>query len=189
MDKEELRITYKSLRKKLSQEEVTILSEKITTSFLGFLLQQPKVRHIHIFFSIKRFNEIDTFPLFYELKRLGYNLYTSEVNGHKDALNTLHLGDISGFELSSWGIPKPIGAKLTEPKPIQMVLIPLLAYDEKGNRLGYGKGYYDKFLATLESTVLKVGLSFFPPERQIPADLHDIGLDICVTPDQIHHFV
>lgn len=188
MDKESLRSTYKSKRKKLSPEQVTILSEKIAASFLAFLSQHPNIRHIHIFFSIKRFNEVDTFPLFDQLRNMGYNLYTSEVNADKDALDTLYLGETSGFELSSWGIPKPVGAKVTEPDLIQLVLIPLLAYDEKGNRLGYGKGYYDKFLATLDQSVMKIGLSFFPPESSIPADLHDIGLDICFSPDQIHHF-
>lgn len=188
MDKESLRGAYKALRKSLTPEEVAVKSEKITDFFLEYLSGRPDIRHIHIFFSIKRFNEIDTFPLFYKLRDLGYKLYTSEVNGDKHTLDTLHLSEVIGFEESLWGIPKPIGAKLTEPYRIQLVLIPLLAYDLQGNRLGYGKGYYDKFLASLDHKVIKVGLSFFQPESRIPTDNHDIGLDICITPDQIHHF-
>lgn len=188
MDKESLRNTYKSLRKALTPEEVTILSKKITASFLIFLSQKPDIKYIHIFFSIRRFNEIDTFPLYHQLNKMGYNLYTSEVNVSKDSLDTLHLAEVTGFEEDGWGIPKPIGAKLSKTSQIQLVLIPLLAFDENGNRLGYGKGYYDKFLASLDESVLKVGLSFLPPESRIPADEHDIGLDICITPHQIHHF-
>ncbi len=172
----------------MTQEEVTRLSEKITTSFLVFLSQKPDIKHIHIFFSIRRFNEIDTFPLYHQLNKMGYNLYTSEVNVTKDSLDTLNLEEVTDFEEDGWGIPKPIGAKQTEPSQIQLVLMPLLAFDENGNRLGYGKGYYDKFLTTLDESVLKLGLSFFPPESRIPADEHDIGLDICITPQQIHHF-
>ncbi len=188
MDKETLRSNYKSLRKALSQEEVSTFSEKITTSFLDFLFQNPGIIHIHIFFSIRRLNEVDTLPLFNQLRKMGYSLYTSEVNKEKDSLNTLDLSGVTGFELDDWGIPNPIGAKRAEPSSIQLVIIPLLAYDLSGNRLGYGKGYYDKFLATLDGSVLKVGLSFFPPEGRIPADEHDIGLNICITPEQIHQF-
>jgi len=188
MDKESLRTAYKAMRKSLTPEEVAVKSEKIEKSFFEYLLQKPEVRHVHIFFSIRRFNEVDTFPLFFKLKEMGYALYTSEVNGLKDALDTLSISEVTDFELDSWGIPKPIGAKRAEPFTIQMVLIPLLAYDRSGNRLGYGKGYYDKFLATLDTNVLKVGLSFFPPEVQIPSDTHDVGLDICITPDQLHRF-
>lgn len=188
MDKESIRKTYREWRKGLTQDEVAVKSEKIARSFLEYLLQMPEVRHIHIFFPIRRFNEVDTFPLFFKLKDKGYDLYTSEVNGSEDALNTLYISKTSEFELDRWGIPMPVGANSVKPFSLQLVLIPLLAYDRSGNRLGYGKGYYDKFLATLDSKVIKVGLSFFPPEDQIPSDDHDIGLDICITPDQIHHF-
>jgi 5-formyltetrahydrofolate cyclo-ligase len=188
MDKESLRTAYKTLRKSLTLEEVAVKSDKITKSFFEYLSQKPDIRHIHVFFSIRRFNEVDTFPLFFKLQEMGYSLYTSEVNGLKDALETLYISDVRDFMLDSWGIPMPLGARSAEPFSIQMVLIPLLAYDRSGNRLGYGKGYYDKFLATLDSNVLKVGLSFFPPEGQIPSDTHDVGLDICITPDQIHLF-
>lgn len=188
MDKESLRNAYKTLRKSLTPEEVAVKSEKIANSFFEYLLQKPEIKHIHVFFSIRRFNEVDTFPLFFKLREMGYTLYTSEVNGLKDELDTLSINEVTDFELDSWGIPMPVGARSTEPFSIQMVLIPLLAYDRSGNRLGYGKGYYDKFLSTLGSHVLKVGLSFFPPEDQIPSDTHDVGLDICITPDQIHRF-
>ena len=188
MDKESLRNAYKTLRKSLTPEEVAVKSEDISKSFLEYLLQKPDIRHIHIFFPISRFNELDTFPLFFKLKDLGYSLYTSKVNDLNDSLDTLYISEVLDFELDDWGIPMPIGAKSVQPFSIQMVLIPLLAYDRSGNRLGYGKCYYDKFLSTLDSKVLKVGISFFPPEDQIPSEKHDIGLDICVTPEQIHRF-
>jgi 5-formyltetrahydrofolate cyclo-ligase len=69
------------------------------------------------------------------------------------------------------------------------VLIPLLAFDKKGNRVGFGKGYYDKFLVHCKPTVLKVGLSFFDPVDEIEDIIGiDIPLDFCVTPKAIHFF-
>ena len=71
---------------------------------------------------------------------------------------------------------------------IQVVFVPLLAYDKSGHRLGFGKGFYDRFLASLEQPVLKLGLSFFAPEEVITVESHDIPLDFCITPEQILKF-
>ena len=70
-----------------------------------------------------------------------------------------------------------------------MVFVPLLAFDEKGNRVGYGKGFYDKFLAECKPEILKIGVSFFEPENIIPDVLNtDIQLDLCITPTKVYNF-
>ena len=75
------------------------------------------------------------------------------------------------------------------PRLVDVVFIPLLAYDIKGNRVGYGKGFYDRFLTKCKNDLLKVGLSFFPPENQIiKTNNNDIAIDICVTPNKIFKF-
>jgi 5-formyltetrahydrofolate cyclo-ligase len=71
---------------------------------------------------------------------------------------------------------------------VQVVLVPLLAYDGKGNRLGFGKGHYDTFLGSLPHSVIKIGLSFFPPEDTLPVEPHDIPLNYCITPEQVWAF-
>lgn len=70
-----------------------------------------------------------------------------------------------------------------------MVLIPLLAFDKKGYRVGYGKGFYDRFLADCRPDVVKVGLSVFEPIDEI-ADLNefDIKMDFCITPNRVWQF-
>ncbi|MDX5347793.1 MAG: 5-formyltetrahydrofolate cyclo-ligase, partial [Hymenobacteraceae bacterium] len=88
-----------------------------------------------------------------------------------------------------WGITEPVGAAPVADSEIDLVLTPLLAVDMAGHRVGYGKGYYDRFFARLPKNALKIGLSLEPP---IPAilDVHeaDIGLDAVITPDRIFHF-
>ena len=70
-----------------------------------------------------------------------------------------------------------------------MIFIPLVAYDLIGNRVGYGKGYYDRFLKSLNSNTLKIGLSLFEPvEEIIDINNYDISMDICVTPNSIYDF-
>ena len=63
------------------------------------------------------------------------------------------------FEKNQYGIPEPIGGVTVDEKDIDIVFIPLLAFDELGNRVGYGKGYYDRFLSKCRKDVLKIGLS------------------------------
>ena len=70
-----------------------------------------------------------------------------------------------------------------------MVFVPLLAFDEKGNRVGYGKGFYDQFLSKCQPETIKIGLSFFESETLISDTLStDIQLDYCVTPTKVYNF-
>lgn len=188
MDKQSIREEYLIKRKVLTPEVINDQSKIITERLLDFLEELPEIRHIHIFFPIRRFHEVNTFPLFEQLQRSGYLLYTSEVNQSEDALDTFEISEVKEFKVSSWGIPVPVGAVKVDPDYIQMVLIPLLAFDKKGYRIGYGKGYYDKFLAKMAESVQKVGLSFFPPSNEIPSEPHDIGLNYCITPEKIYDF-
>jgi 5-formyltetrahydrofolate cyclo-ligase len=188
MDKSSIRKRYLSLRKSLSAETKEEYSSLISTRVIDYLDSEPSIRHIHIFLSISRLNEINTFPLLKKLQDLGFHLYTSFVNPETKVLDTLDITDTKEFEIDGFGIPIPNELKVVSGDQIQLVLIPLLAFDECGNRIGYGKAYYDFFLSTLENKIKRVGLSFFPPEKEIPAEPHDVRLDICITPYKNHYF-
>ncbi|MFD2200119.1 5-formyltetrahydrofolate cyclo-ligase [Shivajiella indica] len=188
MNKETIRSHFKQKRGELSKEEVRSLSDQIISLFLEFLSSKENINHIHLFLPIDRFNEVDTFPLFFKLQEKGLHIYTSIVNKAKDNLDTLEITNNTRFVNDAWGIPLPAEAMRVSPENIQLILVPLLAYDRRGYRLGYGKGYYDKYLAGMGNQVLKVGLSFFDPIDWIPEEAHDIPLDLCITQNGILNF-
>jgi 5-formyltetrahydrofolate cyclo-ligase len=187
--KTELRQEYRQLRKQLSGAEVNDLSQKIAKQVGNWLDGQESLMQFHLFFPIAKFNEVNTFYLQQLLEQRGKTLYTSQVNREEDRLDTLLLPSEAAFFLDEWGIPVPQESLRVPTTKIQVVFVPLLAYDSSGHRLGFGKGFYDKFLSSLEQSVIKVGLSFFPAEKAIPTEPHDVPLDYCITPDRIRAFV
>ena len=90
---------------------------------------------------------------------------------------------------TSWDHPEPITGDLVEANQIDLAILPMLAFDEMGNRVGYGKGYYDRFIAEASKNMIKIGLSYFPPLSNIEdLGLYDKKLDFCVTPDRFYAF-
>ena len=97
--------------------------------------------------------------------------------------------DDTNYQLNKYNIAEPVDGTIIVPEAIDMVLTPLLAFDANGYRVGYGKGYYDKFLAMCRPDVLKVGFSYFDPiDRIADVDEFDVPLDICITPNQTYEF-
>jgi 5-formyltetrahydrofolate cyclo-ligase len=187
--KKELRQSYRQRRKQLSSQEVNEGSRKIAQQLAHWLEVKTDLEHFHLFFPIAKFNEVNTFYIKDLLEEQGKVLYTSQVNREGSQLDTLKLPLDAAFFLDEWGIPVPQESLRVSPTKVQVVLVPLLAYDVKGNRLGFGKGHYDTFLATLSQSVIKIGLSFFPPEESLPVEVHDIPLNYCITPDQVWAFM
>ena len=155
---------------------------------MAFLSDKTGIRHIHIFLPIKRMHEVDTLPLIGKLQKEGFEVYTSISDFENMAMNVVKIANSQYFVKGGHGIPIPHTAEEMDREIVQLAFLPLLAYDLEGHRLGYGKGFYDRFLASLHPDVLKVGLSFFPPEEKIPVEEHDFPMDACVSPDQVIKF-
>lgn len=179
--KEALRVQYLALRKGLSPQQVEGLSLKVVAQVTQWLGQREDLQHFHLFLPIVGQQEVNTMLLKDMLDQQGKILYTSRVRKGELGLDTVKLSQSATLLVDSWGIPIPEQVEVVSSESIQVVFVPLLAYDTQGNRLGFGKGYYDFFLASLSSDVLKVGLSFFDPEKAIPVEAHDVPLDFCLT--------
>lgn len=99
------------------------------------------------------------------------------------------LTDSTSLQKNRWNVPEPVDGLEVPLSKIDVVFVPLMAFDRKGNRVGYGKGFYDRFLSQCRAGVKKIGLSLFEAEEAI-ADVsnNDIALDYCITPDKIYSF-
>lgn len=93
--------------------------------------------------------------------------------------------------VNQWKIPEPdpVSSEKVLPEEIDIVLVPLLAFDRKGYRVGYGGGYYDRFLPQTRPDCIKMGLSLFEEVDEIQdVDEYDIPLDACITPTRTYDF-
>lgn len=186
MNKKELRIKYKEQRDNLSAIQVADKSLEISNQILKLPIWQHT--YYHIFLSIVEKKEIDTSYILTILQGKDKNIILPKMNADTSLTHFL-LTDSTLLKKNNFNVPEPIDGIEIHPLQMDVVFIPLLAYDKLGNRIGYGKGYYDQFLANCKPNVIKVGLSFFEPEAEI-TDVYteDIPLNYCVTPQQIFQF-
>jgi 5-formyltetrahydrofolate cyclo-ligase len=104
-------------------------------------------------------------------------------------MTSILLTDTTKIKKNDYNIPEPVDGIEVPSNKIEVVFIPLLAYDKTGNRVGYGKGFYDKFLAECHTNTIKIGLSFFEPEELISdVTTSDVQLNYCVTPNKVIKF-
>ena len=187
MTKAELRKKYKALRHALSTEQADNFSVKIANQTLTLPIWEHSF--YHIFLAIESLKEINTDYILNILSGKDKNIVISKCNFKDTSLINYLLTDNTIIKKNSWGIPEPVDGIEIDDKKIDVVFVPLLAFDKQGHRAGYGKGFYDKFLTNCKLETLKIGLSFFEAEDTIEGTYSgDIKLDYCVTPELIYKF-
>lgn len=186
MLKKQLRLQFSSLRNSLTTTVLSDLSLAIANKSLT--LPVWDFTNYHIFLSIEEKKEIDTSFLISILQGKDKNIILSKMVSDTHLKHYL-LTDNTLIKKNSWNVPEPIDGLEVAPDKIEVVFIPLLAFDNMGNRVGYGKGYYDVFLKSCRPNVVKIGLSFFEAVPKIEDVLAtDIPLDYCITPNSIYSF-
>ncbi len=186
MDKVTLRKKYILLREKLSLQKIEDLSLQIANKALE--LNIWKYTYYHIFLSISEKKEINTEFLLHILQGKDKSIVVSKAHFKTGEMTHLLLQENTPLMLSKYNIPEPVSGIEISPTQLEVVFVPLLAFDEQGNRVGYGKGFYDRFLTNCNIKAIFIGLSFFPAEAKIDYDSLDIPLDFCVTPEEIYSF-
>ncbi|MFD2572321.1 5-formyltetrahydrofolate cyclo-ligase [Spirosoma soli] len=203
MTKAELRTQYLAQRRALSAKDVEKLSttiagntlayapvkELISSSTVGF---KPKM--IHVFLPIVQQNEVNTWPIIHRIWGSYVNVQIVVSVTDMSTRHLLHyeLTPDTALLNNRWGIPEPVvwQRQPVRSESIDLILVPLLAFDQQGHRVGYGGGFYDRFLAECRPDCLKVGLSLFEPvERIDEVEITDVRLDKCVTPQSVYSFM
>lgn len=187
MDKTSIRKKYKKLRADLNDHQVDDQSMQIANQLLQLAIWEKSF--YHVFLPIEHKKEVNTEFILHILQGKDKNVVVSKSNFEDCSMEHFLLTDTTVLKMNSWGIPEPIDAIPIAENRIEVVFIPLLAFDKTGNRVGYGKGFYDMFLAKCSSTTLKIGLSLFSAEEAIKdISTSDIALDYCITPNKIYNF-
>ncbi len=172
-EKTQLRRSIKNMRLMLSESERAIASKAIFDR-LEQTAQFMMATRILMYHALP--DEVDT-RVFLDKWSSHKQFFLPRVNGVN--LEILPY-DRSRLELGSFHIEEPTGDDLTDPSTLELIIVPAVAYDRRGNRLGRGKGYYDRLLC--ETDACKVGVAYeFQVLEEIPAEPHDVPVNIVIT--------
>lgn len=187
MYKSDLRKKYKFQREQLSKDTIEDYSIAIANQLLSLDIWSHTF--FHVFLPIEEQREINTEYILHILSGKDKEIILSKSDFTTRKMQHFLLTDSTTIKKNNYNIPEPVDGIEIPVSKIEVVFVPLLAYDQKGNRVGYGKGFYDIFLSECNPNTLKIGLSFFEPETIIN-DTHsnDVILDYCVTPWEIYTF-
>lgn len=188
MFKAALRTKYKVSRQLLTANEIEDKSLAIANRLLSLDIWEKT--YFHLFLNIEEQKEVETEFILQILAGKDKEIVVAKSNFETLEMTNYLLTDNTKFQKNEYNIYEPVdGIKVPNAK-IEVVFVPLLAYDKKGNRVGYGKGFYDAFLSKCPEDVIKIGLSFFEPEDVIEdVSPTDIRLDYCVTPTTSYSFL
>ncbi|MEN8928355.1 MAG: 5-formyltetrahydrofolate cyclo-ligase [Flavobacteriales bacterium] len=186
MLKQEIRKEYLTKRKELESQFVKIESLKISD-----ILSQNfdlKEKTVHCFIPIAKNNEVDTWLLIDRIMEDG-KVVVPKSNFEDNSMTHFYFEKDTKLVLNNYDILEPEGANPCEIKNIDVVLLPMLAVDKQGFRVGYGGGFYDRFIEQLPEKTQLIGLSLFEPVEEIK-DLNtfDKKMQICITPKEIYYF-
>ncbi|RFS19536.1 5-formyltetrahydrofolate cyclo-ligase [Chitinophaga silvatica] len=187
--KKDIRKHFLELRLNMPDAEAAELNNQLLQQVQ--LLTLSEIRIAHIFLPISEKKEVDTWPMVKWFREhypeIEWTISRSDMQS----------GDMQHFlwktntvlVKNKFGIPEPASGELIEPSEIDLVFVPMLAFDLHGHRIGYGKGMYDRFLHQCKPEVKTVGLSIFEPVTEIKdIEPWDIPLHSVVTPTQIYQF-
>ncbi len=188
MNKLELRIKYKALRQQLSAQDIEDKSLSIANNLLK--LDVWDKTYFHLFLSIEELKEVDTEFVLQILAGKDKEIVISKSDFTTLKMTHYLLTDNTKIKKNKFNIPEPIEGLEVPTSKIEVVFVPLLAFDTNGNRVGYGKGFYDKFLSECNLNTIKIGLSLFEAETAIEDVIpNDIPLTYCVTPTKIMKWI
>jgi 5-formyltetrahydrofolate cyclo-ligase len=187
MNKTDLRKKYKAIRNSLSENEVEEMSLAVANKILTLPLWEKT--YFHIFLPITEQKEVNTEFILHLLSGKDKEIIVSKADFQTRNMTHFLLTDNTKIKKNEYNIPEPVDGIEVPSNKIDVVFVPLLAFDKKGHRVGYGKGFYDKFLSECKPDTIKIGLSFFEPEEIIKDVFEaDVQLDYCVTPNEIYSF-
>lgn len=189
MTKKELRNVYRQKRLDISEQERIKLDDLLLIQFQK--LHLPDAEVLLTYYPMPHTAEPDTHIFSRYLHHMVPGLQTAyPVTDFSTAtMNAFAVTDDTDFVENAFRIAEPVSSNFVNANRVDIVFVPMLICDAQGNRVGYGKGFYDRYLAQCRQDVIKIGFSYFEPIEAV-ADAHefDIPLSYCITPKRIYEF-
>lgn len=188
MVKKEIRAIYRKKRERLTGVQRQKLDDLILIQFQKISFGELNLVHTYISSDVLKEPETENIIRFLHLNFPVIRVAAPRItNRYTFELKHFILTEDAAFSENDLGFQEPENGEEIEPQEIDLVLVPLLSFDQRGYRVGFGKGYYDRFLSHCRPDALKVGLSFFGPVESVDdVNQFDIKLDYCCTPYQLY---
>lgn len=184
MDKSQLRTVLKEKRFALPLGDRRSCSCEITRR----LIQETAQYQVIMVYAAKD-PEVETLVYINKMLQAGKTIVVPIIEKETHTLRLSRLETVAALRPSTFNVPEPIGSELPiSPAEVECVILPMVGFDRQGNRLGYGAGYYDRFLAS-NPHLRTIGLAFSCQETDaVPTDCYDIRMDEIITERDILRF-
>lgn len=189
MTKTELRHIYREKRAGIPSKEKLKLDDLLLIRFQQLYFED--VSTLLTYWPKADTNEPNThlFSGFLRHSIPGLNIAYPKSDFSAAAIDALLIHEDTVYYSNQYGITEPKEGIIMEPSAIDLVFVPLLVCDNDGYRVGYGKGFYDRYLARCRQDIIKIGFSYFDPVDKIDdRNSFDIPLDYCITPESVYEF-
>jgi len=184
--KKEIRKALVNKRKKLSEDTRQLWSRKITDLFIN-KLYSPQVNKIMAYLPIK--GEVDTYPLIKWGIEKGISIFVPRTDPKSKTMKPIKITDLNNdLIVGAYGIyePKDDLKETIAKTEIDIIIVPGVAFDESGYRLGYGGGYYDKFLDKASLDTINAAFSYeFQVVSELPREAWDKRVDAIITEEKV----
>ena len=189
MLKQEARNIFRRKRDEISIADKVKWDDLLLIQFQS--LNIPFIDYVLSFYPIEHNNEVNTFLItgYLHFKNPGLTICYPKSGREDNSMKAIICNADSIFEANAWNIPEPVDTEVAGAELLDLVIIPMLAFDKKGNRVGYGKGYFDRYLKQCREDCIKIGFSYFDPVDSVDdASDFDVPLDLCITPQNVYVF-
>jgi len=189
MTKQALRQLYKTKRAELHSRELLKLDDLLLLQFQQ--LNYSAIQTVLSYWPLSNQSEPNTHLFSGYLRHMVPRLVICYpvTDTSSNQMTALAINEHTEYHTNTWGITEPKEGSVVHPKMVDLILVPLLAFDIKGHRVGYGKGFYDRYLANCREDIIKIGFSYFEPVDQITdTGQFDVPLTYCITPQNNYEF-
>lgn len=189
MNKAAVRTLYKEKRKALDGRERLRMDDLMLIQFQRLYLDN--IERVMTYWPLQHHAE-PNMHLFngylrHMLPGVRFAYPVSQIGDH--SMEAIGIDEDTIYNTNEWGIIEPVKGERMAPETIDLIFVPLLVCDENGYRVGYGKGYYDRYLARCREDIICIGFSYFEPIAPIlDTDEFDVPLTYCITPKDIYEF-